>query len=187
MNLQELTLDYLKKNYSHIHYFGLGFIQIKLTKSTRVHFYTDLLPPIIDKEEIHNHRYDFTSTILSGTLTQETFTIIEGNTHTKQNESCKEGEIMKNTTAVECSAYLSSAQNFSESSNYFINHNTFHRVYSKNAITFLERSEYKKEFAEVLRPKDIFPTCPFSKKIAEKELWEIVKKMLKLAKTVTTV
>ena len=176
--LKNITLDYLKKRHTKIHYFGLGFIQIKLTQNTRIHFYTDLLPPIIGKEEIHNHRYDFTSIILFGNLTQETFTITNGNTHIQQDESCIEGETMKDTIGTYCGVSLSGIQNFAQSSSYFIDHTTFHRVYSNNAITFLERSDYKKEFAEVLRPKNISPTCPFSKKVPEEELWKIVEMIL---------
>ena len=67
MNKLELKEILLKTNPQ---YFGLGFIQCKINQHERVHIYhPDLMPIVNIEEEIHNHRYDFESTILMGKLT----------------------------------------------------------------------------------------------------------------------
>lgn len=63
---QYLNIDYLKKNHTKIHGFGLGFIQIKLGEVFRLHIYTKEIALTTQDEEIHNHRYDFKSTVLKG-------------------------------------------------------------------------------------------------------------------------
>lgn len=178
-HIHEVTLEGLKKQCTHIHYFGLGFIQIKLGPTHRIHFYTNLLPPIVDKEDVHNHRYDFTSTVLYGNFIQELFTVIEGDTHVLEEESCTEGYVREASKSKVCSIEKTSNQHFSAGSSYFISHKTFHRVEASNAITFLSRSNYKKELAEVVKEKGKPNICPFSKKIPENELWNIVENILR--------
>jgi hypothetical protein len=174
----ELNLSWLKANCQMIHYFGLGFIQVKLDKAQRLHFYTDLLPPIVSEEDVHNHRYDFTSKILKGSLTQEIYELMDGDTHLVEDESCQAG-VMAESNPKSCAIKLSSSHTYVAGSEYFIGHDTFHRVSNcGSCVTLLTRSNYKKEFAQVIRPIDEEKTCPFSKKIEEKELWKIVGKML---------
>lgn len=174
-----LDLDWLKHNCQMIHYFGLGFIQLKIDKEYRMHFYTPELPPIISEEDVHNHRYDFTSVILCGSLTQEIYECVdEKDTHILEEESCQPG-IKCETTQKACGIKLLGKQFFSLSSRYWTHHDTFHRVSTQNCITLLRRSEYKKNLAQVIRPKDALPICPFSKKVEESELWEIIERMLR--------
>ncbi len=74
-----------------IHYFGLGFIQLKINFETRMHFYSPELPQITSNEDVHNHRYDFESCVLKGELEQELFHVINGDTHLREQESCQAG------------------------------------------------------------------------------------------------
>lgn len=175
----KLEIDWLKNNHQMIHYFGLGFIQLKLDNVSRLHFYTEELPPIVSEEDVHNHRYDFTSTILKGELTQEIYTydLIE-KTHIIEEESCKSGIKCHAEELLFCGIKLLSTQKFSTGSSYWIDHDTFHRIIAKNCITFLQRDGYKKEFAKIIRKKDKLPVCPFSKKIEEQKLWDIVEFMI---------
>lgn len=176
-NINEITLSDLKKNHTIIHYFGLGFIQVKLEKEFRIHFYTEKLPPIIDKEDVHNHRYGFTSTILYGELCQETFQTTGENTHTISSENCQEGyESQEKDTP--CGLEKLSTKWFKKGDSYSIEHATFHRVQANNTITILKRGEYQKDFAQIIRPKEALKICPFSKKIDKKELWKIVEECL---------
>lgn len=82
-------LDYLKSHCTLIHYFGLGFVQLKLRDGRRMHFYTESLPAIVGDDDVHNHRYDFTSQVLSGYLVQHIYRVVPGDTHTLEQESCK--------------------------------------------------------------------------------------------------
>lgn len=172
-----LNLDWLKNNCEMIHYFGLGFIQLKINKSTRLHFYTSDLPPIVPEEDVHNHRYDFKSKILHGSFKQEIFEVISGDTHIRGQESCQPG-IKTASIPESCGLKLACICNFTKGSEYFISHSTFHRVSANDCITLLERSDYKKELADVITPIGIKSICPFSKKVEENKLWEIIEYML---------
>jgi hypothetical protein len=178
--MNELKIDWLKENCQMIHYFGLGFIQVKLKDGRRMHFYTEALPPITPEEDIHNHRYDFTSKILSGDFQQELFHIVEGDTHLREQETCKEG-VCADAPATPCSIALASRHIYHAGCQYFISHETFHRVKSLyQTITLIERSDYKKKLAEVIRPVGSQKVCPFSQKVKEEELWDIIHWMLVL-------
>jgi hypothetical protein len=175
--LEDVTLQSLKKHSTLIHYFGLGFIQIKLGPKYRIHFYTEELPAIIDDEDVHNHRYNFTSHIFAGKFTQDIYIVTDGDTHELEQESCKEG-VESHEKALPCGIKKIMSQTFNTGSSYHIDHSVFHTVSAKDAITFLERGPVAKELAEVIRKKDAPKVCPFSKKIPEEELWKIVEKIL---------
>ncbi len=173
-----LDVKWLKANHQMIHYFGLGFIQLKIDQKHRMHFYTGELPAIVSEEDIHNHRYDFTSRVLMGVLEQEFFAITDGDTHVLEKESCKEG-VCADTDGKTCGVTLLTTQiTHGPRSSYTVDHRTFHRVRGTNCITLLERGEYKKELAEVVRPVGGPKVCPFSLKVPESELWDIVEDML---------
>jgi hypothetical protein len=174
---KDLNIDYLKANAKLIHYFGLGFIQLKLTDSERLHFYTPHLPPIVPEEDVHDHRYDFTSKIWKGELNQELFRVIPGDTHILEQESCKEG-VPSSLNGKSCGLEKTSSHKYVEGSEYFISHGMFHRVETRYCITYISRSEYKKDLANVIRPVGQEKVCPFSQKIEEVRLWEIVENMV---------
>lgn len=173
-----LTTDWLKKNHQLIHYFGLGFIQVKINDTVRVHFYHKDLPSITPEEDIHNHRYDFISTILLGSLHQEIFKITEGDTHVKEFVSCdKEKEI--NPSPSPCGIQSLFSGIHTSGSIYQVTTDVFHRVKSDYCITKIVREKPKMEFAEVVRPNNSVAICPFSKTVELAKLWEIVDNMIK--------
>jgi hypothetical protein len=172
------NIDWLKNNHKLIHYFGLGFIQIKIDDALRLHFYTAELPPIVPEEDVHNHRYDFTSYILKGKFRQELYTATFGFTHLLEKETCKEG-VVADAAPILCGLLLSSSHSYSEGDEYTIYHNTFHKVIASDCITAVSRSEYRKDLAEVVRPEGAPKVCPFSQKVNEGRLWEIVETMIK--------
>lgn len=173
----QFNIDWLKKNHQMIHYFGLGFVQLKIDEQFRIHFYTPELPPITPDEDIHNHRYDFESYILKGKFQQELFHVAVGNTHVCEEESCKEG-IHSKSEGKTCGIALAGRHQYQAGSSYWLSHATFHRVKADNCVTLLKRSDYKKELAEVIRPVEGSKVCPFSQKIEDEKLWTIVDKMI---------
>ena len=93
--MEKFDIDWLKKNAESIHYFGLGFIQVKINFPNRIHFYTTQLDKTVQEEEIHNHRYNFKSQILKGRFTQTIFTANKTDlsyTHYMTQESCNEND-----------------------------------------------------------------------------------------------
>jgi hypothetical protein len=173
-----ININWLKENAKLIHYFGLGFIQIKLNENERIHFYTNKLARTVQEEEIHNHRYNFVSRILKGIFTQTIYEIdYSGADFILTQETCKEEKI--SFPKVPCNIIPVFTQDYDMRDSYYINHNTFHTVDSTNAITYIKRSGYKKDYADIIYPKDKPPICPFSVKIPENTLWALVESMLK--------
>lgn len=176
-SVDEIDVNWLKENFQLIHYFGLGFIQLKINDEHRLHFYNKELPPIVDEEDIHNHRYNFTSRILKGTFEQSLFAVTEGDTHILEQESCRP-DVQPDTDPQECGIKLLNDSRYEAGSEYYLTSHTFHRVAANFCITLLQREPRTKELAEVVREKNAPKVCAFSKQIPEAELWEIVTNML---------
>ena len=168
--------NYLKENCSLIHYFGLGFVQLKMKNpQERYHFYNSKhLQPFC--ENPHNHRYDFQSEILAGRLTQTFYAVECGITHIKEYESCNKDKKC-DLESTGCSIVQTSQHLYNPGSKYFIGHRQFHTVQADYCITKLTRADHEVEFAEVIRAKTEEKKCPFSLKISEVELWKIVEEM----------
>lgn len=70
--------EFLKKNHTKIHYWGLGFIQVKVGKDVNYHFFLEDLPVTFNSETPHNHMRDFYSTVLFGVLEETLYEVTEG-------------------------------------------------------------------------------------------------------------
>lgn len=173
--IESLDYHWLKKNHQRLYYFGLGFIQLKINEKYRLHFYTNKLDSNTDS--IHNHRYDFKSKILKGSFNNKIFSLTKNNTHIIENESCNENiKAPKNTK--KCGIKLISDKNYKMGEDYFMHYKDLHQVHSIYAITLLERSEYKQEYAQIVSSIGIKSNCPFAIKINEDKLWKIIKEMI---------
>lgn len=178
--MQTLSYEWVKTKATMIHYFGLGFIQVKLRPTRRMHFYTDQLPTIMPGEEVHNHRYQFKSHILKGVLYNELFAAVQGDEFVRTQVSCTPDHSLSPDITVELVGLQSLGKfKLTTGCQYLMEHGTFHRVEAKNCVTLLERGDYLKEHAEVIRSTTTKPVCPFSQKIPEETLWNIVEKMLR--------
>lgn len=174
-NLEELTIDFLKENNQRLYYFGLGFIQLKINNTFRIHFYHPELEILVDQP--HNHRYNFESLILKGEITNAIYKKTNGDKFYLQEDSCTSGYIPKNKPQ-NVNFKLISKITYKEGESYFMNHNVFHTVSAKNCITILKRGSYKKELAEISYLKQEEKICPFSIKKSDSFLWDIIKSML---------
>lgn len=174
-----LDVEYLYRNAKSVDYFGLGFIQLKLNDYQRYHFYTDKLPSIMPQEEVHNHRYDFSSLILKGSLNNITYRFepdLQGD-YVKTLVSCTKGNdlnfgktpgfLRQEGFNMRCPGDM-----------YFMYSGDLHKVAaSNNTITLITRSDIRRPYAEVIRYKDTEPVCPFSKEVSKEELWSIISSM----------
>lgn len=172
----DIDLAWLKQHHERIYFFGLGFIQVKIDDTYRLHFYIPELPSFVDHP--HNHRYDFTSTILKGSFTNNIFTEVSGSDFLIQEDSCAEGYTPSKLPR-SANFKLAASATYHTGQSYFMNHETFHTVSAVDCITLLKRSDYKKELAEVSTPSHQSKICPFSCKMDESELWSYVEKALK--------
>lgn len=178
---QALNINFLKANAKKIHFFGLGFIQIKIDDFHRVHVYTDKFPSTTMEEEIHNHRYQFNSAILKGTLTQKIYSVRDDRDghYLLTKEVCNPEIEKKEHHATSCDVTLTQVHHFAAGTVYWTAANTFHQVESKNAVTFITRGGYEKSEADVVYHHSKTTTCPFSIKVSEEKLWEIVEEVLR--------
>jgi len=177
-HISQINLEELKKNHARLYYFGLGFIQLKIDETYRLHFYSPELPSIT--EDIHNHRYDFTSRILKGRIINRVWEVEETKRgeHVIVNESCNP-DISAPVLDTPCKAELVEASIYSEGHNYQMKDDMFHQVEAPDGcITLLKRGDYTKEFAQIVLPKGKESVCPFSKKIDDEVLWKIMAAML---------
>lgn len=173
-----LDVDFIKSNYQKIHYFGLGFIQVKFNEFYRAHYYTNKFPKTTQIDEIHNHRYDFFSEILKGKLKQKLYHIQydEDGDFFETQETCTADKI--NFPKNKCDAMLIAEEEFTKGNHYYLKHNDFHTVEANNTITLLRRFPKVKEYANVVYHKEKQLTCPFSHKISNDELFETIKEII---------
>jgi hypothetical protein len=183
------TIDELKaraKKYNSVpHWFGLGFVQLKLSDTERMHFWVPEIPRR-EREEIHNHRYDFVSSVLAGTLKHDIYhldatvdpkadvRIIDGCEYEIFETNCAptaEGTI---ETVTPCIVTHVGTFTLEAGSSYALPHETFHTTEdTRFAITSLTRVLPKPiEFASVIKKRGAETTCPFKDKMDPDVCWE---------------
>lgn len=166
-------INWLKRHCQMIHAFGLGFIQLKLNDRYRLHFYTKNTAITSQPEEVHNHRYNFKSKILKGSLTNTVFDVVAGYDYQAVEESCRRDYKVVSQPVV-CSIAESLSFTLKVGSHYKMNHMTYHKVSSDRAITLLTRDALVKPTATVIHHRDKELICPFSANLPVSDLWEIV-------------
>lgn len=170
-----LTVDWLRANAVKAHFFGLGFIQVKLDDQARVHFYHKDIPAFV--EEPHDHRYDFISRVLRGVLQNQVWKLAPGDDHEVSYESCRqdgpEAPPGFRTGLVELGCF-----NTSKNSGYHMNSETLHAVrpvFKRGpVITYVRRELPFKDFARSVKKVGAASVCPFSRPMPDDELWQIV-------------
>lgn len=164
-------------------YFGLGFIQITLGTG-RYHFYCKDLDPTLGDEEVHNHRYNFRSTVMKGSLENQLFVASsfpsESGDWEMAEVACKPGHTEMKAPVVGYSLIKVNTFDTNEGSSYYMHHDTFHRVkpLTSYTITRLARSPYKKDVAQVVRPIASVVVCPYETPLVEDDCWKWIKKAI---------
>lgn len=175
--VKNISIDWLRENHDNIRYFGLGFIQVNLKNTReRIHFYSLDTKPTADKEEIHDHRYNFTSYIIYGSITQSLYLPIDGDEFFVKLSHCKQG--IPDEYIGKVNVELIDTQTFNAGDVYRINSSFFHTVEASDCITWLHRKEQVKDYARVL-VKEKTDYCPFQSHLTENQMWEIVDIMIK--------
>lgn len=175
-----LDIEYLKSLGRDPKWFGLGFIQLKLSKTRRMHFWhPDLLPndPAF-VEEYHDHRYNFTSDVLVGEITNRIATAIPSPKETGYSlfDVCCSGGGQIYRWPVELTA--SATFTTKAGGSYFVQRDTFHRVEVKHCVTLQTRSETVKDKARVIQLSAKPSSNPFDGEIEVPRLWEYIAELL---------
>lgn len=191
LRLQDLK-DLALANNAEPYWFGLGFIQLKLSDRYRIHFWLPEIPHP-EREEIHNHRYDFTSTVLAGELVHQVY-------HVEKHEGCfrnvyqemkhfeifetdcspsKEGTVEKVTPV---NILTMGTYHLSAGTEYTFPFCSFHTTeLTKWAVTFLRRWPRMLEHASVVREKGKGSVCPFRDKMSPGACWAFIELALERA------
>lgn len=189
-----LSIEFLKSQAlaynSEPYWFGLGFIQLKLSDTDRMHFWLPQIPRP-EREEIHNHRYDFRSTVLAGELCHDVYNL-KGRVASALRQFCdweifdtdcapgKEGVVERVTS---CDISRVGSFRLSAGSVYEFPHTSYHTTGDTFfAVTHLVRQPKKLEYASVIRPKGARSVCPFKDKIETSKCWGYIEAALRRAK-----
>ncbi len=178
-----LDIDWLREQGAEPHWFGLGFIQLKVNSTERLQFYPDdpAYRPFVGAKEIHDHRYDFASQVLQGEIAQTIFEVgeVAGEHYEMTNVSCDPQKPAHQTDPVPVKVRPISRMTIFAGGHYWLDADSFHtfRGYN-NAITLLTRGLPRKSNARVLRPIGSEAVCAFSQPKPVAELWEVIESML---------
>lgn len=181
MSRELLNMKSLRASGAKPKFFGLGFIQLKLSDEQRLHFYHPSLCANVPDEELHNHRYDFESEVLAGSLTNElwSFTPSFGGPQMRVKVSCDPNVEVPSTEIPEQGvARLFLRFETGPGSKYRIAHDQFHRVKGENCITLLTRKSAVKTFADVIRGTGADHVCPFGVQMSEDDCWALIAEMI---------
>lgn len=173
-------VDGLKATGAKPAWFGLGFIQLKLDKDSRLHFWHPELSADTSEEELHDHRYRFHSRILVGEITHEEWFLeddAEGD-HDMVLVSCTPDKESPPEPIGRGFLRKGSVYTMRAGSEYEFSETGFHRIRATRAVTYLERGPVIKEFARVIRPFGETSVCPFSRSVPENRLWECIADLL---------
>lgn len=176
--MTKININNLKQNYQMIHFFGLGFVQLKIDNNLRYHFYHPELSLIVQDEEVHNHRYNFISTILAGNLTNIVFdfNVNPEGLYILEKESCNVNQKIENSPfdIINVDLIKKSEDTYMKDQSYTCLTNEYHKVKTDFAITRLYRGQIISDYANIIRKKGESKICPFSKQLKEEECWEVV-------------
>lgn len=162
-------------------YFGLGFIQLKINDAQRIHFWVPDWPTIPGADnELHDHRYTLTSTILKGEIHNQIFApqSCATPTHELIEVSCKpnaseQPTVIDRVTPMFLTSFVSKVGD-----TYTLSTDAFHMAHTVGpTVTFVERGHVIKEMARVMRPCNSAFVCPFSIQYSAQQCWEKIEEI----------
>lgn len=167
-----------------VHFFGLGFVQLKLSPTVRYHFYHPKLGSFV--ENPHDHRYNFFSKVLKGNLHTTIWRECSPIDPDRQPIEIFYTSCQEDGTELEVpdpyTDFVKREGDFSTKagSSYFMPHEVFHSVIpwptDGPCITCITRGPHIKEHAKVIKIRE--EACPYSKKLSEEDLWTAVEECI---------
>lgn len=164
----------------------LGFVQIKLNDDQRMHVWHPDINEHSFEEELHDHRYEFTSHVLAGETTHEEYFFVraENGDHEMVEVSCKPGVPSDPAPLGRGFVQKGGSYTMVAGSKYTFPPTGFHRIRTQRCVTLLERGEIVTDFARVIKLVDAPSVCPFERQLPVNQLWEIVVDVLEDGRTV---
>ena len=186
-----LDLDHLK-SYAQSHHvrpqwFGLGFVQLKLDATRRLHFWDPTLATLVNEKELHDHRYDFTSTVLAGRLDHIVYEFSEhpDGDHQLCEVFCQPEKSAPPRVLHTGFIQETSRQTFTTGQSYHFKQGQFHQGVAAQAVTYLERGAIVSETARIIRPCAEAENwlCPFTDTLTTEQAWDAIEMILKKCAT----
>lgn len=189
LNFQkEISIDFLKKDHQMIHYFGLGFIQVKMDEHVRYHFYHPDLNTLVN--EPHDHKYSFVCQVHKGMIKHTIYQMVEEGWNPRRwdisrnvhYELCTAEEIPSGIFKIEKKKFRVLGEFcVHEGSGYYMNKDDFQTVEAQGITVtqVIRREAREKDLVRVLRENNSKKIYSFSKKISEDKLWEIIEDCLR--------
>jgi hypothetical protein len=171
-----IDVEFLKSTGAVPHYFGLGFIQLKIDDTLRLHFWHPALTATVPEEEMHDHRYNFTSRVLRGSTTHKIWNFVEDENgdHGLFNVSCKPGDSTEPAFLATGRVEPAGSYSMVEGSVYTFPHDQFHQIEATECITLVSRDAVVKELATIVKPIASGHVCPFALKLDKDYLWDLI-------------
>lgn len=152
------------------HYFGLGFIQMKLDETWRMHVWVPDWPTIPGAEdELHDHRYGFQSHVLAGALEHELFALgmvyrlAFSDAQELVEVTCQPGQLDTPVVAGHVFPEHMGSFRVEAGQSYALGPHAFHRSRPVGpTVTLVKRGPVVKDLARVIRVPGTAFTCPFS-------------------------
>lgn len=182
MQLDDLV-DILQERGHTPAWFGLGFIQVKVSAIKRYHFWHPELTANVAEEDIHDHRYGFTSTIYRGQMIQEYFDykLSPDGSHELYDVSCDSQNPGPVGPAQRVDVIPSSTVTLKEMSRHTLPQGSFHRVSAELCVTQVLREIPAVPLARVIRPVGAPHVCPFAKTYSEDFLWKLADEAMRFS------
>ncbi len=157
-------------------WFGLGFIQVKVDENHRFHFWHPELTADVAPEDIHDHRYSFTSHILRGSMIHETFSMEYSMFADMERAyvSCDHENPGQVGEKLRCVVKPTGTYLLKAGSHYHLPQGQFHRVKADVCVTHVIRQPAAVQHARVIRPANQPHICPFAETIPEERLWKLM-------------
>jgi hypothetical protein len=182
-----MNLTTLKSLEIHPRVHGNGFIQLDLDKKTRLHFWGH---PDIPKQKtstpVHSHIFNFTSTILKGTLTNIVHIITQYPNNEKTYHMYEVTPRQRADTSLQkMSEFLYKTNTkswiYSANESYAMPRFTYHETYiTEPTITLMKKTYVSAQgIPHVLVPSHLTPDTTFDRYgFPEEMLWDIIQKII---------
>lgn len=177
-----ITIDELRKLNGQAHYMGLGVIKYNFGDDwSAYHFYSDQIPILVD--DIHDHRYSFTSTIKKGILKTYIYDIHPVDQYTDHKFVGRLCSPESQPEVIHENINLIETANFTtiEGNSYSIDYRTLHRVelVTKHVITYIhDKSPMEQKMPHFITDKRNEEVCAFSHRMNKKQCWDLIEYIL---------
>lgn len=170
---QHYSIDDLR-SYGTPTWFGLGFIQLKMDENNRFHFWHPELPTnSVYEHEWHDHRYDFKSSVIVGSITNE---LASWRSNPSGDHAIWEVCCAGNGATYKGEVDLIPVGSFTTHAgdSYHLSRDALHRVQAERCMTLQTRTTGPVKFKANVVATSFSDSNPFEETLPTDMMWEII-------------